>query len=176
MNGTFDRRCASLHHPDDWAGTAHNARPSGWSHNRHCPVLARPHRIFAVDGSRCQELLMCSTVQKPDDGGKGWYTLRVRNLTDHGGQIFRIHGQQGVLQISRKGSSFNRHCETHGGAICLPAAQVFSPDYAASAHPGPSRFARAQHFLNNSTISSIFRKFSLSLLLYKNFLKTREMV
>jgi len=36
--------------------------PSGWSHNRHCPVLARPHRFFAVDESRCQELLMGSTV------------------------------------------------------------------------------------------------------------------
>ena len=144
--------------------------PSGWSHNYlHCPVLARPHRFFAVDGSRCQELLMRSTVQKPDRRDKRWYTFRVRNRTGPGGQIFRIRGQEGVLQISRQGLSFDSHCETHGGAINLPPA-------APHPCPAPSLCVRAQYILNNSTISSNFRKFSLSLLLYKNFLKTREMV
>jgi hypothetical protein len=123
-NGTFDRRCVSLHHPDNWAEDRSKCASPRAGHTT--TSIARcwrdPIVFFAVDGSRCQELLMRSTVQKPDRRDKGWYTFRVRNRTGPGGQIFRIRGQEGVLQISRQGLSFDSHCETHGGAINLPPA------------------------------------------------------
>jgi hypothetical protein len=186
MNGALIKDASHCTTQMTGQGTAQNAHPPGRSHTPPLPGAGEyPIEVELTYFSMgpVPDLLMGSNVQRPGEWSKGLSETGIRCVSRAGttttSRFSRIRGREGLLQILGQGLPFSGYCETHRKPIDPLDARFHRPD----TPPGlrlrlsqPLLVVRTQHSLNNSTISSIFRKFSLSLLLYKNFLNTGEIV